>query len=66
MRHNMFITNITGGEIHRKRGRGRSKETNLGNIKKLISYIEKMKRLADKIEDWLYRQGKAIRQNEKN
>ncbi|CAI6366180.1 unnamed protein product [Macrosiphum euphorbiae] len=46
MRHNTLITNIMEGKINRKRGRGRPRETNFGNMKKLLS-----------LEDWLKRQG---------
>jgi hypothetical protein len=34
----MLITNIMEGKINGKRGRGRRRETNLGNIKKLNLY----------------------------
>lgn len=51
---NTFITNIMEVNIHEKRGRGRSKEINQGNMKKPLSLAsyEEMKRLADKREDY--------------
>jgi len=51
------------GKINGKRGRGRPRDTNLGNIKKLLSLKshKEMKRLTDKREEWLQRQGEAFR-----
>jgi hypothetical protein len=54
----MVITNIMEGKINGKKGRGLPRETNLRNMKKLLSlgsYTE-MKKLADNKEDFLKRQ----------
>lgn len=59
LRHDTFITNIMDGKI----GRGRSKNTNLGNIKKLLflTSFEKMKGLAEKREERSQRRGEVFR-----
>ena len=53
MRYNTFIINIMEGKINRKRGRGRPRDTNLGNTKKLLSVpsYEAMKRLTRNKEE---------------
>lgn len=55
MRHDTFTINIVKGKINRKRGKGRPRVTNLGNVKKLLSLpsYEAMKKLAGKREEWL-------------
>lgn len=58
MRHNTFFINIMEGKINGKK-RVRPRDTNLGNIKKLLSLTsyEEMKILAEKREEWLQRKG---------
>jgi len=50
------------GKINGKRGRERPRDSNLRNIKKLLSLpsYEVVNRLAGKKEEWLKRQGKAL------
>lgn len=62
MRYNTFIINIMEAKINGKKGR--LKETNLGNMKNLLSLEsdKEMKRLSDKREHWLQRQDEAFRQ----
>lgn len=64
MRHNKLITSIIKGKINRKRGRRRLRETNLGNAKKTLSLAssERIKKIMNKNEDWLKRQGEALKQ----
>lgn len=65
MRHDMFIINIMVEKINGKRGRERSREINLGNMKKLVLSLasyKKIKRLVYKREDWLQRKDEAFRQ----
>lgn len=52
-----------GEPINEKRGRGRPRDTNMGDIKKLLSLegYEEMKRLAEKRKEWLQQQSKAFK-----
>ncbi|VVC39746.1 Hypothetical protein CINCED_3A004050 [Cinara cedri] len=64
MRHDTIITNIMERKINGNRGRIRPRETNLGNIMKLLPLVsyEEVKRLEDQRKNWLQRKGEAIRQ----
>jgi len=54
MQHNTFIINIMEGRMNGERGRRRPRDTNLGNIMKLLSLknYKKIKRLTDIREEW--------------
>lgn len=61
MRHDKFIIHIMEGKINGKRRREWQRKTYLENVKELLSLAsyKKVKRLVNRREDWLLRQGKA-------